>query len=36
MIEGVYDNVELVMKESMMPKVVVQLLESLPWRRRGR
>jgi hypothetical protein len=27
MVEGDYDDVELMMEESMMPKVVAQLLE---------
>jgi hypothetical protein len=34
--ERVYDDIELMTEESMMPKVVSQLLESLLWRRRGR
>jgi hypothetical protein len=29
MVEGDYDDVELMMEESMMPKVVAQLLEPL-------
>jgi hypothetical protein len=36
MIEGVCNNVELVTEESMMSKVVAQLLKPLIWRRRGR
>jgi hypothetical protein len=36
MIEGVYDDVELMMEQSMMPKVVAQLLESLLWQGQGR
>jgi hypothetical protein len=29
MVKGVYDDVELMMEESMMSKVVAQLLETL-------